>query len=254
MESDNKRIPISHQDTNEEMEIDLVALLYRLLEKSYWIILSAFICAGIAAVFVFKFATPMYKATSKIYIVGSDTAISLSDLQVSSSLAADYQEVFKNWHIHELVNERLKLNYSYSQLERIVSVSNPSNTHVLYITAQSTDPQEAKRLADAYAQVSREFIAIKMDMREPNVFEEAKTPTRPFSPQKTKTILIGFLIGTVIAAGIIAFLFIFDDKILVSDDIEKAGGLATLGMIPLQGKPRKTKKAGGNSYEQGDNQ
>lgn len=221
-------------DTDDELEIDLVALFYRLLEKIHWILLCALVGALIAGVIVFKFITPIYEATAKIYIVGSDTSISLSDLQIGSNLAADYQEVFKNWHIHELVDKRLKLDYSYDKLAGMISVSNPSNTHVLYVTAKSPDKDEAKLLADTYAQVSREFIATKMDMREPNMFEEAKLPVRPISPKKAQTIIIGFVLGAILAAGIITLKFIFDDRILTSEDVEKVDGMVTLGMIPLQ--------------------
>ena len=96
-------------------EIDLVALSYRFLEKIHWILLAAVVGALIAGVIVYFVMTPQYQATSKIYIVGSDTTISLSDLQIGSNLAADYQEVFKNWHVHELVDKRLGLNYSYRE-------------------------------------------------------------------------------------------------------------------------------------------
>ena len=58
-------------------EIDLGALFYRFLEKIHWILLTALVGAAIAGVMVFKFVTPIYEATSKIYIVGSDTTISL---------------------------------------------------------------------------------------------------------------------------------------------------------------------------------
>ena len=215
-------------------EIDLLALFYRLLEKAHWIILAALIGAAIAAVYVLRFATPIYQATSKIYIVGSDSTISLADLQIGSNLAADYQEVFKNWHVHELVDERLNLDYSYAKLADMISVTNPANTHVLYVTAKSPDPEEAKLLADTYAQVSREFIAAKMDMREPNIFEEARLPERPVSPQKTRTVIIGFLLGALAAIAVIIVKFLQDDRILTSEDVEKAVGLITLGLIPLQ--------------------
>ena len=224
----------ARNNQNQTMEIDLVALFYRMLEKIHWILLTALIGAVIAGIIVFKFVTPIYQATAKIYIVGSDTTISLSDLQIGSNLAADYQEVFKNWHVHELVDKRLNLNYSYSKLTSMISVSNPANTHVLYVSAKSPDPQEAKMLADAYAQVAREFIATKMDMREPNVFEEAMLPSRPVSPQKTRDIVIGFLLGGLLAAAIVTIKFLSDDRILSSEDVAKVGGMSTLGMIPLQ--------------------
>ena len=215
-------------------EIDLVELFYRFLEKVHWIILTALIGAVIAGVLVFKFITPIYEATAKIYIVGSDTTISLTDLQIGSNLAADYQEVFKNWHVHELVDKRLNLDYSYTKLAGMITITNPQNTHVLYVNVKSPDPQEAKVIADTYAQVAREFIATKMDMREPNIFEEAKLPDKPVTPRKVRDIVIGFIIGALLAMAVITMKFLSDDRILTSEDINKVGKLATLGMVPLQ--------------------
>ena len=219
---------------DDEAEIDLGALFYRFLEKAHWIILCALIGAAIAGALVFKVITPIYQATAKIYIVGSDTTISLSDLQIGSNLAADYQEVFKNWHVHELVDKRLNLDYSYTKLAGMISVTNPANTHVLYVNAKSPDPHEVKMIADAYAQIAREFIATKMDMREPNIFEEALLPTAPVTPHKMRDIIIGFLLGALLAAAVVTIKFLSDDRILSGEDIAKVGGLTTLGMIPLQ--------------------
>ncbi len=219
---------------NDENEIDLRALFYRFLEKIHWIMLMALIGAAITGFLVFKVIKPIYQATAKIYIVGSDTTISLTDLQIGSNLAADYQEVFKNWHVHELVDKRLNLNYSYSELSKMVSVTNPSSTHVLYVNVKSPDPAEAKLMADTYAQVAREFIAAKMDMREPNVFEEARMPTQPVTPQKTRDIVIGFVLGALLAMIVITIKFFGDDRICTTEDVAKVGNLPTLGLIPLQ--------------------
>ena len=230
--SENKAI--TKPTSSNEIEIDLVALFYRFLEKAHWIVLAALAGAAIAFAIVNYLVTPIYQATAKIYIVGSDTTISLTDLQIGSNLAADYKEVFKNWHVHELVDKRLDLDYSYTKLSQMVTATNPSGTHVLYVSVQSPDPNEAKLMADTYAQVAREFIAAKMDMREPNVFEEARMPTQPVTPQKTRDIIIGFIIGALLAIAIITINFISDDRIRTTEDIEKVGKLPTLGLIPLQ--------------------
>ncbi len=218
----------------DEDEIDLGGLFLRFLEKIHWIILTALIGAGIAFGIVSYLIKPIYSATAKIYIVGSDTTISLSDLQIGSNLAADYQEVFKNWHVHELVDKRLNLDYSYSKLSQNLTITNPNNTHVIYVTYKSPDPKEAKLIADTYAQVAREFIAAKMDMREPNMFEESRLPDKPSSPNKTRDVIIGFAIGALLAMAVIAIKFFSDDRIWTSEDIAKVGSLTTLGLIPLE--------------------
>ena len=225
----------NHSSSNSSplTNIDLVALAIRLLEKIHWILISAILGAVITGVFVNYVITPVYEATSKIYIAGSDNTISLADLQISSNLAADYQEVFKNWHVHELVDQKLQMDYSYSQLAGMVKVSNPPNTHILYVTVSSQDP-EAQLLADTYSEVVKEFIATKMDMREPNIFEQARRPSAPVSPKTTRDIIIGFLTGALLAMVVIILRFLNDDRIRSSEDIAKAGELPTLGMVPLQ--------------------
>lgn len=231
---------------DEDYQIDVKALIIRCFENIHWIFLMGFLGASIAGLIVYFLLTPIYEATAKIYIVGSDTKISLSDLQIGTSLAADYQEVFKNWHVHELVDQKLDKDYSYAKLSDMVTVTNPANTHILYVTVRSTDPEEAKLLADTYANVSREFIAAKMDMREPNIFEEAKLPGKPVFPQKIKSIALGFGIGILIMVLIISIRFLNDDRIMSSDDIAKVGDLPTLGMIPLQEESQRTKQVASN--------
>ena len=227
-----------------EDEIDLVELMYRLLEKWKIIVLACILGALIAGVYTIFFVTPTYTATSKLYVVNAkDSAINLSDLQIGSYLTTDYTEVFSNWHVHEMVLQRLGLDYTYSQLGNMVSVKNPQDTRILYITVTSTDPQEAKDMADTYAQVAREFIAAKMDTEQPNVFEEALLPSAPSAPIKTKNVMLGFVAGLVLCCGIIVVQFLMDDRLRSVDDIEKYAQLPTLGVMPRQSKSAQNRRS-----------
>lgn len=223
--------------------IDLVELLYRLLEKSKYIILAAVLGAVIAGLVTFFLITPTYTATSKLYVVNSgDSAINLTDLQIGNYLASDYQEVFSNWHVHERVIQELGLEYSYSELASMVTVSNPSDTRILYIKVISTDPAEAKAIADTYAEVAREFIAVKMETKQPNVFEEALMPSAPSSPNKTRNIMLGFMLGLILACGLVTLQFMSDDRIRTGEEIEKYLDLPTLGMMPQQVRKPRTQR------------
>ena len=229
-----------------EIEIDLIELLYRLLEKIKWLILFAIIGALLAGVYTFRFVTPMYQSTSKLFILNSkDSVLNLSDLQIGSYLASDYVEVFSNWHVHELVLQRLGLNdMTYTELSKMVSVKNPASTRILYITVSADDPQLAMNIANCYAEVAREFIAARMGTEMPTIFEEARAADRPYSPNKTRNVLIGFLLGGLIAAAVVVIQFIADDRIHTGEMIEKRLGLPTLGMMPAEGTSATGKKSG----------
>lgn len=231
------------QPQSPEMEIDLVGLFFRLLERSWIIILAAILGAVIMGVYSFCFVTPMYQATSKIYIVGSDAAISISDIQLGAYMADDYLQVFQNWHVHELVDQRMGLDYPYSQLAGMVRVSNPSGTHILTITVTSPDPKEAMDMANTYANVGREFIASRMDMREPTIFEQARLPGAPISPNKSRNIIMGFLVGALLAAAVITVLFLTDDRVQRAEDLTRQTGMPILGYIPMQDRKRKHRSA-----------
>ena len=221
-----------------ESGIDWVALLLRVLEKIHWIVLAAVLGGLIAWLYVTRLVTPIYQATAKIYIAGSDTTISLSDLQLGSTLATDYQEVFKIWHVHEMVDERLNLDYSYGQLANMVSVSNPSGSHLLYIYVKSPDPEEAKLLADTYAEVVQDYISTKLELRRPQIIEKARTPYAPVSPNVRGTVISGILIGGLGLTLILLFIFLMDDRIHHTDDVTKATGLPVFGSLPRQNMER----------------
>ena len=181
------------------------------------------------------FMTPMYQASAKLYVLNSSgTSLNLSQIQLSSSLASDYVQVFDNWHVHEMVKRRLNLDYTYAQMGKMISVENPTNTRILKVTVQSDDPQEAADMALTYVQVAREFIAAKMDMDMPTIFEEPQLPTRPYSPSTMKNTVLGFLLGLLLMCGIVVVQFLADDRVRNADKLEKQLGLATIGMMPVQ--------------------
>lgn len=222
------------------LEIDLIELLYRLLEKARYLILAALLGALIAGVYTYVFVKPTYKASSKLYVLNTDSLISLSDLQMASNLAGDYTEVFTTYSVYSQVRDTLGLTYSQSEMRNMVNVTNKSGTRILTITATSTDPEEAVRIADAYAEAGRVFIkevmlGEKTDAQPPSIFElasERGAPRTPSAPNKTQNIILGFVIGLVIAAVIIIVQFIVDDRVRNADMLEKRLGLPVLGMMP----------------------
>ncbi len=217
----------------EETEIDLIELFYFLLSKLRWIILAAMLAAVAAGVYTFFFQTPIYEATSKLYVTNSkDSAINLSDLQIGTYLTNDYQEVFRTWEVHEMVVKNLGLDYTYTQLQSMLSVSNPEDTRILYITVKSPSASMASILANEYAMVAKKYIFETMSTDEPNILSIALQPTRPVSPNKTRTIMLGFILGGMLMAGIFVVGFVMDDKVKTPDDILKHSGLFTLAVIP----------------------
>lgn len=220
-----------------EYEIDLLELFYALLEKAKIIILCGFIGLVIAVCYTQFFVDPVYEASSMLYVINSsDSAINLSDLQLGSYLAQDYQLMFDTWELHEMVARNLDLDYSYDDLKKKVSVSNPANTRALVITVHSTDPKEAVMLSNEYAAVLKRRISVVMATEEPNDMSVALEPVIPISPSKIRNAILGMLVGLLLPAGFYAVRFMMDDKYKTPADIEKYTGLPTFAIVPIQGE------------------
>ena len=230
----NREIEVTENVSEDaEMTIDLLELMYRLLGSWKVLLCSAVLVAILAGVYTFGFVTPMYQATSTVYVLSPrDSAINMSDLQIGTALTQDYIKVFKMWEVHEEVISNLNLPYSYNQMREMLSVTNEGGTRMLDITVRSANPAEAAAIANEYAKVGSQYIADTMSTDKPNIMSVALVPSNPYSPNKTKNVLLGFMLGWIAAAGVITVRAIMDDKYKTIDDIRKYTGYHTLAIIP----------------------
>ena len=103
-----------------------------------------------------------------------------------------------------------------------------------------------ENMANEFAMVSKRQIAKIMDTDEPTIFEKAVVSKNPVKPQKTKNILIGFLLGFLLACAVVIVQYMLNDSLKTEDDIERYLGLNTLASIPNE----KTQKIEGLKFRE----
>lgn len=237
-----KRTRAASFEDERTKTIDLGGLFFFVLEKFWCVLLAALLAAG---VFGWNAAnsTPVYSATAKLYIVNPEgSGISISDLQLGTVLTLDYQEVFKTWEVHEMVREELDLPYSYEKMQSMLNVTNPEDTRLLYITATNSDAQLAADIANAYAKAAKQFIMNTMRGEQPSDFSIALVPGSAYVTSTSRSIVLGFLLGSVLAAGVLTLIFILDSSPKTPEDIGKCSGLSTLAILPVLKKAANTKR------------
>ena len=216
-------------------EIDLLDLFLFYWSKKWVLLLALLAGAVIAGIFTKTRIDPTYQATSVLYVYNSNKgAVDLSSLQLSTNLTNDYVELIKSRPVVETVVANLNKDYEYRQALNMVSVTNPNSTRFLRITITSTDPQEAMDMSNEFASVTRQQIAAIMDQQEPSMVEYGVYPTEPVAPSMSRNVLIGGLLALILVMGIYLLLYLLDDTIKSSDDIEKYLESNTLAVIPLR--------------------
>lgn len=229
-----ERTALAVQPEQGEDTIDLLELFMGLLAHWTLIAATAVVGAVLMALYTFFLVTPMYKATATIYVVSrNDSVLNFSDLQVGSELTSDYIKVFEMWEVHEKVISNLDLDYTYTDMASMLSVTNTSDTRMLDITVTNPDPEEAAAIANEYADVGAKYISEKMKTDEPTLMSSARVPENPFSPNKAKNILLGFVVGFVLACGVVVVRILLDDTYKTAEDIRKYAGLVVLASVPM---------------------
>jgi capsular polysaccharide biosynthesis protein len=217
----------------QDVEIDLKELFKYLLGHVFVIAAASIICAIAAFCYSSFYIEPEYESSAGIFIVStSKSLLSYSDLQISSSLTEDYAEIAQTRTVAEEVIEKTGVDMTYTQLQKLLTVENPTDTKILYFTIRYTDPEIAMKLANAYAEVLKTKIGEIMNVDEPTIFEYGIVDNDKVAPSNAKYTLIGFAIGLIISCGIFIVKFLLDDTVTSAEDIEKYFDMKTLAPIP----------------------
>lgn len=233
---------------NDEMEIDLIEILYALKKRALIILAALLAGALIAGVYTKLMITPLYSATSTVLVISKETTLtSIADLQFGSQLTKDYSMLITSRSVLEEVLDNLGLDMGYGTLKGNVSINNPDETRILQITVTNPDPQLAKELADELAAVSSEYIGDKMEVVPPKIIEKAEVPAAQTSPSMSRNVMLGALAGLVLSAGVVILMTVMNDSIRSEDDIERYLNIPTLASIPdrkdyISGKTKKKSK------------
>lgn len=220
---------------NDEIEIDLIQLFYALKKRILWIIGAAVLFGGVTGLFSKFVITPQYASTSMVYILSKETTLtSLADLQIGSQLTKDYKIIVTSRPVVSEVIEKLNLDISYEKMVKKITISNPTDTRILSITAQDPDPVMAKDIADAVAKTSSEYIGDIMEMVPPKIIEEGVVPDKKTSPSNGKNALMGAMLGAILVCGFTTIEMILNDTIQSEEDVQKYLDLTVLASVPLR--------------------
>lgn len=221
---------------NQAVEIDVFAMLKTLWKRKFSIVLVALVFAIAAFGYSAFLAKKEYQSTSRIYVVSrqnqDNNALTNSDLQAGSYLVKDYREIILSQNVLSQAIEELKLDLTPAELSKKISVSVPTDTRILSITAKDGDPKEAARIANGLRNVAAEKIISVTKVSDVTTLDEAEVPQSPSSPNIKRNVLLGFIAGAGLMVVLMVVVEVLDDRVKRPEDIEELMGLTLLGIVP----------------------
>ena len=222
------------RSNTEEDEIDLLDLLGFYMSRLPLLIAAVVVGALIAGLYTHFLVPDRFTAVSRMYMVSasSDSVVNLADLNIGTSLSNDYVELMTSRPVLEDVIATLELDYSYEEIRKMINLTVVPNTRIVKIDATSTDPQEAMEIANQVARTSKIQLPKVMEAPSPSIAENAVLPTRKSGPSMKKNVAIGGLALLLVMLAILTVIYLMDDTIKTSEDMEKEFGIMPLAVIP----------------------
>ena len=220
-------------NTDNATEIDLVELFFLLVYHWKTLVLCTLIGAALMGLYHLNFVKPQYTASTEMYITSTDSVISLSDLQIGSSLANDYLNIIKSRGVLNKVISDLGLNVNYRELAKLINVSNPTGTHIIHTEITTSDLALSRDIANALLVVSIDQIYQVVGANQPSVIDySAAESVRDVTSSIIKSFAIGAMIGFIAAAGYLILRMMMDATIKTEEDVEKYLQLPVLSAVP----------------------
>lgn len=220
---------------SNSIEIDLLYLLKKLWEKKILILFSAVLFGLLAlliSVFILK---PTFTSSTRIYVANQtsdNNNLTAQDLQAGTYLVNDYKEIITSDSVLLDVIAREGLSTTPKELMTDIDVEIPVNTRIITISVDSKSPEEAQQLANTLRIVASEKIKEVTKVEDVTTIEEAKLPETASSPNISRNVLLGALVGGFITVVMILLLELLDDRVRRPEDIEEVLGLVLIGTVP----------------------
>jgi capsular exopolysaccharide synthesis family protein len=216
----------------------------RLLRRRWRQITLCVVLAVAAATAVSYAASPMYAATSQVFVstttaAAGDNSSGLNQGgQFAQQRVKSYADIVNSPMVLAPVIKDLGLNTTPQVLARSVSASAPLDTVLINIVARNADAALAQRVAnDVAKQFTQEAASLETPAGQTtspvklSVVREADLPQAPISPRKKLNLVLGLLLGLAVGVGGALLRETLDTTVKAPDVAEELVGAPMLGAI-----------------------
>jgi capsular polysaccharide biosynthesis protein len=180
--------------------------------------------------------TPQYEGSIKV-LIGQESGakvapVSVYDLQ---QLTLTMAQAVDTYPVADAVIRRLNLSMSPEALVDKLDSEAIEETQFIEVTYPNSDPRRAQRMVNAVGDAFSEQVSTispSANAVTATVWEEARVPESPVSPDPVRRAFFAFVIGAIVGAGLALLLEVTDDRWQSPEEVEQFSGMPTLGVVP----------------------
>ena len=254
---------MGNNETNE-VQIDFSRIIAVLWKYVALILIVGILFSAAFFFYAQRYIAPTYQANVLLYVnnnsinLSSTLKITTSDLNAASNLVDTYVAILQSRATMEQIAEESGVDYSYEKLVKMVSAAPVNSTGLFRINVTSSDPEEARNIANIIAGILPQKIIDVMSVGNVVVVDYAVTPRTRVSPNYFRSAALGLLIGIVLASAVVILLDMLNDVINDEDYLIQTYDAPILATIPDLTVHSSNRKYGygygyANGYEDANN-
>ncbi|EDS78366.1 chain length determinant protein [Clostridium botulinum C str. Eklund] len=222
----------------DEITLDLRNLFFVLRKRFKLIIFITLIATILSGIISFFVIHPTYEATLSVFIGKNENEQSQkisyneSDIMMYQRLVKTYATIAKTNDVLEKVIEKLKLDVTTKELDKMIEVTPQQDTQIMDIKVQNKDPERARKIAETLTPIFIQKSKITIPNGNVQILDKVQVPEKPVKPHKGLNVAIVFFLGLMVSIGLVFVLEYMDNTIKTQEDVEKCLDIPVLGTIP----------------------
>ncbi|RIM06822.1 capsule biosynthesis protein CapA [Staphylococcus equorum] len=216
-----------------ESSIDLSKILQIIRKNMKLLIILPIICLFISTIVTFFFLDSKYQASTQVLVnqKESDSQMMAQEVQSNLQLVNTYSEIVKSPRIIDKVSKELNRKYSTGEITSMITVTNQAESQLLNINIESKSGNDSEIIANKIAEVFSDEVPSIMNVDNVSILSEADDTKKQVSPKTLINLIVGLIIGFLIALGIVISKEILDKRIKSEEDVENELNIPVLGSI-----------------------
>ncbi len=233
--------------------------IFAAIVRRWWILAISVIVGILAGIVATSLATPQYTATVRLFVSatgGSSSTEAESGSKFAEERAESYVRMITSEQLTERVVDQLALPMTAGELSAEVTAAIVPRTVLFDVTVTDPSPDQAAAIANALAD---QFVVYAGALETPvgqnfprvtiSVFNRAKAPSAPSSPDAGKNVFYGVVGGIALGLAAIALARTFSRRIRSAEELANVTGLPALGPISTPDRGIIAKLAGPGAWD-----
>lgn len=198
----------------------------------------------LGAVAVTLLTTPLYEASTRLFVSSSTSDARASDLYQGNRLSQDrvrsYTQLVMGETLAQRTIDKLGLDMSAKTLSDNVKATAKPDTVLIDVHVRDASPVRARDIANA---LSDEFVVMVRELETPEhgrspdarvvVEQRASVPDHPVVPKKKRNIAVGLGLGVLLGFGLALLRDLLDNTVKDQEILEEIAGAGIAGALPF---------------------